>query len=391
MPDPQNVEVLGIDITRFVAATLVIMWHFAGKPFLSPATATIRSLMPLAGATIPPGAMLTSIGWIGVQIFFVISGAVIAFSAGRAESRKAFLVNRFARLWPGMLASASLCSVLSIIFWHTGVAEQTRRLAGSLIFSPVGPWFSGQVWTLPVEVAFYAVVGVFVVGGGTSRLERVAWCLAVWSAAYWAVGTVWLDAFSRLNDHLQAFVLLRHGCYFALGIAIAKASTSGYTPGRLFLLSLTAATACLEITARLAGELGTSPYRPATLIPCSVWLGAVLLIIASFRWHDRLNAAIARFAWFIQGLGALTYPLYLVHYQTGGPIYAFLIARGWSVWGAFLPAYGVAIGVALVIVVYVERPMRRQIKARLKTRSAITPDWGAVASGARVNAPESIP
>ncbi len=360
---------LGIDIARFVAATLVIMWHFAGKPFLSPGTSTLQPLMPPAGATVPPGAILTSIGWIGVQIFFVISGAVIAFSAERAKTRKSFFISRFARLWPGMLASACLCSALSVLFWHTSIAKQAGRLVGSLMFSPVGPWFSGQVWTLPVEVAFYAVVGLVVVGGGTQRLKWTAWCLALWSAGYWVIVAAWPQAVSQWNDHLKAFALLAHGCYFALGIAIAQASTQGYDWRRLVLIGLTLATASYEITVRAASELGASPYRPGGLLPCGVWLIAVLFIMASFKWRDRMNARLSRSAAFIGNLGALTYPLYLVHYQTGGPVYAALIARGWSVWEAFLPAYGVALLAAVLIHEYAERPLQRQIKVSWDNRS----------------------
>ena len=385
-------ELLGIDIARFAAATLVIIWHFAGKPFLTPGTSTIRPLMPIAPATVPPGAELTSIGWIGVQIFFVISGAVIAFSAGGAKSRKLFFISRFVRLWPAMLASACLCSALSILFWHTSVLKQANKLVGSLIFSPVGPWFSGQVWTLPVEIAFYVVVGFVVVAGGTRRLMLTAWCLALLSAAYWMIGVEWPQAFSHWDSHLKAFALLEHGCYFSLGIAIAQASTQGYDGNRLVLIGLTLVTARYEITARATNELGASPYRPGELLPYAVWLIAVLFIIASFSWRDRINAMLSRSATFVRSLGALTYPLYLVHYQTGGPVYAALISRGWSVWGAFLPAYGVAVIAAFAILNYAERPLQRQLKAGWNKLS-IPNNRFSVGVGASLplNATESYP
>jgi peptidoglycan/LPS O-acetylase OafA/YrhL len=85
MADQRKNEILGIDLARFVAATMVVIWHFAGKPWLDPQGATITPLMPPAPPSIPPGAGFSSIGWIGVQVFFVISGAVIAFSAARAQ------------------------------------------------------------------------------------------------------------------------------------------------------------------------------------------------------------------------------------------------------------------------------------------------------------------
>lgn len=370
LADHHKVEVLGIDIARFVAATLVVMWHFAGKPFLVPATATLQPLMPATGPTVPPAAMLTSLGWIGVQIFFVISGAVIAFSATRSRDRRAFFINRFARLWPGMLASALICSAMSLIFWNTGIVTQTMRLIGSVVFSPIGPWFSGQVWTLPVEVAFYVIVGAIVVGKEPKRLESLAWGLALWSAAYWLIRTLSPSIMQHFDDRLQNFVLLLHGCYFALGIAIAMASAEGYNLRLSSLIGLTAITAFLEIATRATEELGNSPYRPDVLFPIAAWCFAVIFIIASFAYRDLINAMVGRAASFVQMLGTLTYPLYLVHYQTGGPLYAYLIKRGWSVWDAFVPAYAVALACAFVIALYVERPMQRLIKNALQKRGA---------------------
>jgi peptidoglycan/LPS O-acetylase OafA/YrhL len=60
---------------------------------------------------------------------------------------------------------------------------------------------------------------------------------------------------------------------------------------------------------------------------------AVLFILASFLWRDTVATAFARQSRAITLMGKVTYPLYLVHYQVGGPLYAALAHRGWSVWG----------------------------------------------------------
>jgi peptidoglycan/LPS O-acetylase OafA/YrhL len=359
------VEVLGIDLARFVAATMVVMWHFAAKPWLDPQAATISPLMPGATAAIPPGAWVSAIGWVGVQIFFVISGAVIAFSAGRASNRRAFVISRFARLWPAMVVCGAVCSVLSMVFWHTGVMRALAGFAGSLVLSPVGPWFSGQVWTLPVEVAFYALVCVVGVGR-RARLEGLAWALALASGAYWMTQTLWPGVLSGVNPHLLAIMLLPHGCYFALGIALARGHAEGSV--RWALMAVSIGTAWLEISARYGVELGRTPCHPGALVPYLAWLGAVLFIIGSFAWAAPIHAAFARQSRILRLMGAVTYPLYLAHYQVGGPVYAALITRGWSVWGAFVPAYALAVAVALILARYVEAPMQRVVKTVLNRR-----------------------
>lgn len=366
MADQRKNEILGIDLARFVAATMVVIWHFAGKPWLDPQGATITPLMPPAPASIPPGAWFSAIGWIGVQVFFVISGAVIAFSATRARDRRAFLISRLARLWPAMLICACLCTVLSMVFWHVGPGRAAVQLAGSLMFSPMGPWFSGQVWTLPVEVAFYALACLVGVGAQTRRLEALAWVLALMSGAWWLTCTLWPGALAGINPHLLAITLLPHGCYFALGIAVALGGSGGFIARRLALMALAMATGWLEILTRAGVELGQAPYRPALLVPPLVWSGAVLFILASFIWRDAIHTAFARQSRIIRLMGMVTYPLYLVHYQVGGPLYALLVHRGWSVWGAFLPAYALAIVVAGGIALLMEAPMQKALKAALE-------------------------
>jgi peptidoglycan/LPS O-acetylase OafA/YrhL len=57
-------------------------------------------------------------------------------------------------------------------------------------------------------------------------------------------------------------------------------------------------------------------------------------------------------------MGKVTYPLYLVHYQVGGPLYAALAHRGGRC-GGFVPAYGLAVVAAAGIALLVEPPMQR--------------------------------
>ena len=70
----------GIDAIRFSSAVLVSAFHLTWH--------------------IPEAVHVMPFGWIGVQIFFVISGIVIANSARLATPFR-FAVSRFLRLYPG--------------------------------------------------------------------------------------------------------------------------------------------------------------------------------------------------------------------------------------------------------------------------------------------------
>lgn len=203
----KRVQILGIDVIRFFAATSVVVWHFMGKPFLTPERATLHPLMPDAGPSIPFGVEQIWFGWIGVQIFFVVSGVVIAFSAERATPRS-FFIGRFVRLWPVMAISASICTLLSMIFWKTSITTAALRLFSSLTFFPLGPWFSGQVWTLPIEIVFYSLVWLLILGKRIDWIERLAWGICLASFSYWIARS---SGLIPAIMHLRLFLLF-HGC-----------------------------------------------------------------------------------------------------------------------------------------------------------------------------------
>jgi peptidoglycan/LPS O-acetylase OafA/YrhL len=113
-------------------------------------------------------------------------------------------------------------------------------------------------------------------------------------------------------------------------------------------MALAMATGWLEIMTRAGVELGQAPYRPAMLVAPLMWSGAVLFILASFLWRDAVATALARQSRAITLMGKVTYPLYLVHYQVGGPLYAALAHRGGRC-GGFVPAYGLAVVAAGVL------------------------------------------
>jgi peptidoglycan/LPS O-acetylase OafA/YrhL len=120
----------------------------------------------------------TSFGYLGVHLFFMVSGFVIAFTLERGSRPLDFAIRRFLRLWPPIL----ICSVLTFTIMHsveTPFSEARRVRASGFLPSltfiqsfvwnkiiPVDIYIDGAYWSLFVEVRFYfwALVLAMIVG-----------------------------------------------------------------------------------------------------------------------------------------------------------------------------------------------------------------------------------
>jgi exopolysaccharide production protein ExoZ len=117
-------------------------------------------------------------GWIGVELFFVVSGYVVALSMARAQFAVAsFVIRRVFRLYPLLLffllfllavklATDALAPGAPALFSPSLEAMYHQALAMLLAYHPTAEWgltFSNMaVWSLSVELRFYAALAIFV-------------------------------------------------------------------------------------------------------------------------------------------------------------------------------------------------------------------------------------
>src|SRR4051812_40176309 len=118
----------------------------------------------------------TTIGGLGVAIFFGLSGYLVARSWDRDPRAPAFLAKRFLRLWPALavfvLVTALLIGPLVTVaslsgYFADGVGRylginlvfgSVENLPGVFAHNPVHGRIAGTLWTIPVEVKAYLLI-----------------------------------------------------------------------------------------------------------------------------------------------------------------------------------------------------------------------------------------
>ena len=108
-------------------------------------------------------------GWVGVQVFFVISGFVIAFSAEKSTPLR-FFEARVKRLAPAVWVCAPITAAVLLLTDLSWPTDAVIRVVRTALFVPIDPWVDSVYWTLGIEIAFYAIVWVLLRLGSFARM-----------------------------------------------------------------------------------------------------------------------------------------------------------------------------------------------------------------------------
>lgn len=360
----------GLDLIRFISAVMVVLFHFGGFGGVRPA-------WPVAPEVAPMGWLqpYSWMGWIGVQIFFVLSGFVIAASARNAGWSE-FLVKRGIRLLPALWIAASL-SLVARLLWGEAPADLIPAFLKTLVLSPKGPYIDGVVWTLVVETAFYCGVALVILlapklGGNEKALNSFALLIGAFSSAftllYW-LATGWLSAHGAneikgvLDSFLFDFTLMRQGVFFALGMMLFHAIERGLSSRNLPIIFILSLFCCLQIHNNVGAER-------ASTAPILIWLIATALVYLGARFGNQLIKRDVRSI--MRPIGLMTYPLYLNHFVLGAALLPLLTSVIDSSGLVFALLFGILLANAWFMAQYPERWIQNRLKSLLKSRTAPT-------------------
>jgi peptidoglycan/LPS O-acetylase OafA/YrhL len=324
-------------------------------------------------AEFPSMAKVTWLGWVGVEIFFVISGFVISYSAA-GVSPFVFLRRRIVRLYPSawICATATLVTVLLL---SRGNADTVSEYARAMTLWVQGPWIDGVYWTLGIEIIFYALIFAMLCLGRFGSIPVALGIMTLASTAFWgvlAIDRVLPGMFhvGFLHDLLaspaSAFLLLRHGCFFALGGLLWLCQSKGLTRWRMILLGFCVLSGILEIfdSARpIVLPIGDSPER--RIIACVVWIAAVAGLATAIAYNHAFHKLFGKSAGIIKFLGLMTYPLYLLHDIIGAALLRAASLAGASPAMALVFAVTIVLALSWAVTRFLEPPVQALLRSLL--------------------------
>jgi len=321
-------------------------------------------------------------GFVGVDVFFVISGFVVTSSLAQSKATNAwqfitqFYARRLARIMPALLF-VLLCTIIAATLfipqaWLTDFSEETARfafagLSNIKLQNNVDTYFAPRTefnpythtWSLGVEEQFYLIVPVLIYGWlkatrmgkkriavftqvliGALALSSLIWC--IWATnhyptiAFYSISTRFWELASgsalfmaTCHRHQQAARLTNHPRLQTLGAAVGL----------------------VLIGAGFAFANGTQFPWPWVLLPV---IGTVILIgSAHLDKLDPMRRVLSKsaFVW----VGKRSYSLYMWHW----PIY---VLMRWTIGLEHLWQFAIALIATVLLSMFsyrfIEQPLR---------------------------------
>jgi len=285
-----------IDLLRFLAAFAVVMYHYTFRGFIADDMSLVE---------FPYLSLVSRYGYLGVELFFMISGFVILLTA-RKRSVSSFIISRVVRLYPVYWACVSLTFIVVLLFggmqYDASFFQYLSNL--TMIHTLIGvDSIDGVYWTLLVELRFYFIIFLILV---IRQIHNVKFFLGLW-----LVSSIILSV--QPGFKIFEFILIPiWSAYFVAGAVFYLIRQEGLSLYKVVMILVCYATSLkhahvqmLTLTNIYSSDFN---FMVIAFILTSFYVSFSLIAIGKTQ-------GIAK-PWFIY-VGVLTYPLYLVHQNIG--------------------------------------------------------------------------
>ncbi|MFT4824520.1 acyltransferase family protein [Congregibacter sp.] len=331
----QRVRVFELDVLRFLAALSVVLYHYTFRGH----AADDMSILAF-----PWLASYTKYGYLGVELFFMISGFVIVLSAS-GRSAFAFAKSRAKRLYPAYWFGMTFTAVCALLIGSDSYSVTLTQYLQNLPM--VGGFWGvtfvdGVYWTLIVELHFYFLVGLLI---ATRQIRHIQGYLIAWLC----LATI--APYTPYVLEVERYALTDWSPYFAAGAACFLIKKNGLRPIAICILMVAYVLALRQAYwHQFTYEAHYGTGFSEIVIACILTGFFTVFFWVSAFGIPCLNKP------FMATAGMLTYPLYLIHQNVGYMVF--------NNWGESMNRF-VLLGLTLfamlacsyLIAKYVERPM----------------------------------
>lgn len=302
---------------RGIAAVWVLvfhLWQFSGSPALA---------IHVAGFVID-FTPLAACGFLGVDLFFGLSGFLLSMPFHRAALARApmpklrtFWARRCRRVLPAYYANLAIILVVLLALGQAASLAPLNLVSHLLLVQnmvPVRETFNGVYWTMPIEWDFYAILPLLMLALARSRtgfmlLGVLALVLVFRLLCY---GAYFNEPWAKHFDYGWIVQLPARLDEFFFGVLAAgifvRRPPSARARNTLLVIGSVGIALAMAVFARVGNDL-LPPQLPWVFLHFT-WIGAAF---GAFI----LGAAGQRswFCWrWLAWLGLISYSLYLWHY-----------------------------------------------------------------------------
>jgi len=306
---PRN---LTFDLVRIFACLWVWLYHWTGNAIT---WAEYSKPVTMSFSFIPTEIQhIFNLGFLGVDLFFVLSGCVIANSALR-NSQISFAKNRFTRLFPAyLIASLATIVLYSIAGGRRGTLLGFFWLTGFPLLSTARPYI-GPAWTLHHEIWFYCLVFLCLYFTGQKKRNLIRFANI---SAFTVFGVLIICHFTHRSLAPNSFILLLPYFLFGMFTQLLN-SVKSWTYSLLGFC-----TTSLLVIYELNYRIGFKSYSNAAAIFLLILVFLVISRVESIReWTPPKSIQST-----IRKVALMTYPIYLLHLTAGGALISVLFGAG---------------------------------------------------------------
>jgi peptidoglycan/LPS O-acetylase OafA/YrhL len=329
---------LELDAMRGIAALSVVLCHTIWKPIFD---------------------LGIKFGITGVDLFFIISGFVISMTLERSKNIRAFIFNRFARLFPTYWVCVSITYVTKICIGDLNFKSSILNYLANLTMFQVTvfgiPDLDSTYWTMAVEMQFYILMVV---------LFKMKWMNRIIS-----VGLVGLSfclfydvIIEKYYPALYIFLyfktpLINHFPLFYSGILFYKIKMEGGSIMKYFCIF-----ASLIVQIQLFDNGGFSRY----FLSQNEYIGVLIVYFVVFLYFAKFGIDLIITKWTVF-LGNISYSLYLFHQYMASaiiiPFVVYILPDYYPL--TYIVSLSIIVGLASIIAFGVEKPTNKWLRMKL--------------------------